>query len=63
MDEQAKQNLYLTFKSVIDSIIEDKKKNPKNIKHLNKFEAKINLALQIEKDCLSSVSWKLVQNK
>jgi len=50
MDEQAKQNLYLTFKNVVDSIIEDKKKNPKNIKHLNKFEAKINLALQMEKD-------------
>jgi len=42
--------LYQTFTSVLNSIIEDKKKNPKNLKTLNKFEARINLALQIEKD-------------
>ena len=42
--------MYQTFTSVLNSIIEDKKKNPKNLKTLNKFEAKINIALQIEKD-------------
>lgn len=50
MDEQEKQNLYLTFKGVLNSIIEDKKKDSKNSKELNKFEAKINLGFQIEKD-------------
>ena len=50
MDEQAKQNLYQTFNDVINSIIEDKKKDPKKLKNINKFNARINLGLQIEKD-------------
>ncbi|MFX0141124.1 MAG: hypothetical protein ACFFDN_46225 [Candidatus Hodarchaeota archaeon] len=50
MDEESKENLYQTFNGVIQSIIEDKKKDPKNLKDINKFEAKINFGLQIEKD-------------
>lgn len=50
MDEQAKQNLYQTFNGVINSIIEDKRKDPKKLKDINKFDARINLGLQIEKD-------------
>ena len=48
MEEYEKENLYITFKGVIGSIINDKRKNPKNEKVLNKFKARINLGLQIE---------------
>ena len=50
MEEFEKDNLFITFKGVIESIIDDKRKNPKNLKNLNKFEAKINLGLQIQED-------------
>jgi hypothetical protein len=50
MNDQEKENLFLTFKQTIDSIIIDKKKNPKNEKLLNNFAAKINLGLQIDDD-------------
>jgi hypothetical protein len=50
MEETEKENLFETFKGVIKSIIEDKRKNHKNVKLLDKFKAKINLGLQIEKD-------------
>jgi len=50
MDENQKQNLFLTFKGVLDSIIEDKKKKPKNLKNINRFEAKINLCLHVHRD-------------
>lgn len=50
MEEQEKDNLYLTFKAVIDSIIREKKEDPKSKKMLDKFEARVNLGLQIEKD-------------
>ncbi|MHA1291808.1 MAG: hypothetical protein ACTSQJ_03965 [Promethearchaeota archaeon] len=50
MEESEKENLYFTFKAVIDSIIEDKKRNPKNIKKLNSLEIAVNLGLQIDKD-------------
>ncbi|MFX1259404.1 MAG: hypothetical protein ACFFAN_16230 [Promethearchaeota archaeon] len=50
MEEFEKENLFITFKGVIESIIEDKRKNPKNLKNLNKFKAKINLGLQINED-------------
>lgn len=50
MEEAEKDNLFGTFSGVIKSIIEDKRRNPKNIKLLDKFKAKINLGLQIEKD-------------
>ncbi len=50
MEEEEKDNLYTTFKGVIDSIVEEKKKNPKNDKMFKTFKANINLGLQIEKD-------------
>jgi hypothetical protein len=50
MEESEKENLFMTFQQVIESIIKDKRKNPKNRKLLNKFKAKINLGLQIEQD-------------
>ena len=50
MEESEKENLFITFKGVIESIIDDKRKNPKNEKVLNEFKARINLGLQIEDD-------------
>lgn len=50
MEEFEKENLFITFKGVIESIIDDKRKNPKNLKPLKKFKAKINLGLQIHED-------------
>jgi len=48
MEESEKENLFITFQHTIRSIINDKQKNPKNEKLLNKFSAKINLGLQIK---------------
>lgn len=48
MKEEEKENLFITFQQTIESIIIDKKKNPKNEKILKNFHAKINLGLQIE---------------
>ena len=50
MNEREKENLFFTFQQTIDSIIIDKKKNPKNEKLLNNFKGKINLGLQIDED-------------
>lgn len=50
MEDSEKENLFITFKGVIESIIDDKRKNPKNEKILNNFNARINLGLQIEDD-------------
>jgi len=50
MEEFEKKNLFITFSGVINAIIEDKRKNPKNIKLLNSFEGIVNLGLQIEED-------------
>ncbi|MFX1489239.1 MAG: hypothetical protein ACFFBI_08840, partial [Promethearchaeota archaeon] len=50
MNEAEKENLFITFQQTIKSIINDKKKNPKNQKKLEKFNAKINIGLQIEED-------------
>ncbi|MFX1481534.1 MAG: hypothetical protein ACFFCI_25930 [Promethearchaeota archaeon] len=50
MNEAEKENLFITFQQTIKSIINDKKKNPKNQKKLEKFKAKINIGLQIEED-------------
>ncbi|MBY8987620.1 MAG: hypothetical protein KGD61_04120 [Candidatus Lokiarchaeota archaeon] len=53
MEESEKENLFITFKGVIESIILDKRKNPKNIKMLDDFQAKLNIGLQTEEDfCL-----------
>ncbi len=50
MEESEQENLYLTFKGVIESIILDKRKNPKNLKQLDSFQARLNLGLQVEDD-------------
>ena len=50
MEESEKENLFVTFKSVIESIILDKRRNPKNNKMLDNFQAKINMGLQTEED-------------
>ena len=50
MKESEKENLFITFKGVIESIILDKRNNPKNIKMLNDFQAKLNIGLLMEKD-------------
>ncbi|MFW9929788.1 MAG: hypothetical protein ACFFD1_10385 [Candidatus Thorarchaeota archaeon] len=50
MDESEKNNLFITFKGVIESIIEDKRKYPKNLKTLNSLNARINLGLHVEED-------------
>ena len=50
MEESEKDNLFRTFKSVIESIIFDKRRNPKNTKTLDNFRARLNIGLQIEED-------------
>ena len=50
MEDSEKENLFITFKGVIESIILDKRKNPKNLKRLDSFQARLNLALQVEED-------------
>ena len=50
MEESEKNNLFITFQGVIESIIDDKRKFPKNLKTLNSLDAKINLGLHIEED-------------
>ena len=50
MEESEKENLFATFEAVIESMIEEKRKNPKNRDDLNKFQARVNLGLQMTKD-------------
>ncbi len=50
MEDSEKENLFITFKGVIESIILDKRRSPKNLKVLESFEARLNLGLQIEED-------------
>ncbi|MFW9920426.1 MAG: hypothetical protein ACFFED_12560 [Candidatus Thorarchaeota archaeon] len=50
MDESAQETLFLTFKTVIDDVIADKRKNPENSKTLDEFEARINLGLHVEEE-------------
>ena len=50
MEESEKENLFVTFKGVIESIVMDKRDNPKNIKMLEDFQAKLNIGLHVEKD-------------
>ncbi len=50
MEESEKQNLYETFKSVIESIVNEKKMVPKSNKKLQKLTAGVNLGLQVEAD-------------
>lgn len=50
MDDGAQETLYLTFKTVIEDVIADKRKNPKNTKTLDEFQARINMGLHVEED-------------
>ncbi|GAG58676.1 unnamed protein product [marine sediment metagenome] len=50
MEESEKENLFVTFKGVIKSIILDKRRNPKNNKILDNFQAKLNMGLHTEED-------------
>jgi len=50
MDEAAQENLFLTFKAVIEDVIADKRKNPKNTKTLDEYQVRINLGLHVEED-------------
>ncbi len=50
MDKDEQDNLFTTLNSVLMSIIDDKRKNPKNSKALSKFKARINLGYQMEED-------------
>jgi len=50
MEDSEKENLFITFKGVIESIILDKRKNPKNFKVLDSFQARLNLGLRVEED-------------
>ena len=50
MDESAQESLFVTFKTVIEDVIADKRKNPKNAEMLVNFEARINIGLHIEED-------------
>jgi hypothetical protein len=50
MDEAAQETLFLTFKSVIEDVISDKRKNPKNTKTLDDFQARMNIGLHVEQD-------------
>jgi len=52
MEDSEKENLFITFKGVIESIILDKRRSPKNLKVLESFQARLNLGLQIEEDFL-----------
>ena len=50
MDDTQRETLFLTFKSVIDSIIADKRENPKNTKRLDSFEGRFNIGLHVEEE-------------
>ncbi|MFW9800102.1 MAG: hypothetical protein ACFFD9_06685 [Candidatus Thorarchaeota archaeon] len=50
MDEAAQETLFLTFRAVIEDVIADKRKNPRNTKNLNEFQARVNIGLHAEDD-------------
>jgi hypothetical protein len=52
MDSAAQEALFFTFKTVIEDVIADKRKNPKNIKTLDEFQARINIGLHVEEDLI-----------
>ena len=47
MEELEQDNLYITFQQTIESVIKEKRENPKNEKLLNKFNARVIIGLQI----------------
>ncbi len=50
MEELEQNNLFITFQQTIEAVIRDKKKNPKNGKLLNNFQARVIIGLQIEEN-------------
>ncbi|MFX0001854.1 MAG: hypothetical protein ACFE9C_09420 [Candidatus Hodarchaeota archaeon] len=50
MEESEQDNLFTTFQQTIESVIKEKRENPKNKKLLDKFNARIIIGLQIEED-------------
>jgi len=40
----------MTFKAVIEDVIADKRKDPKNAKTLDEFEARLNIGLHVEEE-------------
>lgn len=50
MEDYEKENLFINLKGVLDGVIEDKGKNPKLLKTLNKFKARLNLGYQIDNE-------------
>lgn len=50
MDDTQRETLFLTMKSVIDSIIAEKRENPRHTKRLDSFEGRINIGLHVEED-------------
>ncbi|MFW9999498.1 MAG: hypothetical protein ACFE9Q_04960 [Candidatus Hodarchaeota archaeon] len=50
MEESDKENLFITFQQTIESVIKEKRQNPKNEKLLNKFNARVIIGLQMEVD-------------
>jgi hypothetical protein len=50
MKESEKQNLFITFKGVIESVIEEKKESAKRKELVNELEARVNIGLQIDED-------------
>ncbi|RDE15897.1 MAG: hypothetical protein C4K49_05475 [Candidatus Thorarchaeota archaeon] len=50
MDEAAREILFHTFKAVIEDVIADKRKNPKNTTTLDEYRARINIGLHVEEE-------------
>jgi len=50
MDDTQRETLFMTMKSVIDSIIAEKRENPRHTKRLDSFEGRINIGLHVEED-------------
>jgi putative sterol carrier protein len=50
VDEVAQEILFITFNAVISDVIADKRKNPKNTKMLDEFQARLNIGLHVEED-------------
>jgi len=50
VDEVSQEILFFTFNAVISDVIADKRKNPKNTKMLDEFQARLNIGLHVEED-------------
>lgn len=50
MDAAAQETLFQTFRAVIEDVIADRRKNPRNAKTLEEFKARINIGLHVEEE-------------